>query len=183
MSKAVAGTDADERLSRRPRCQGFRDRSVEAPVVGDLEHVDATGEGHERSFLSLRLGVAEQKRALLAPLEQQHDAAVVRLLHVRVGSGPQHADVPRPDPPAHVTDQLHGCRIAERAQPGRIAGSRAPGNPDPARARDPREASCAADVVRVLVGEYDRVEGADACARQRLSQRRRIGPAVHEHRR
>ena len=182
MPEAVARPDADQRHCGLPECECRGHVAVDASVMRDLDHLDATAPRLEDSELGLLLRVPEQQRAMTVLLEQQNDARVVGAQTYVPPAGPQYAHLHATDRKLHPPSQPHNrvrVRLGSRGE-GRHSVILNVGNADPAGARHARQPVETSRVVVVRMGEHDTIELAHPRPCQCLPQHHRVGPRVHE---
>jgi hypothetical protein len=161
-------------------------------VVRHLQHVHATREPLERSLLGADFRVTQEQHPHAWPLDQKHDALIVRFETALPARRAQHRYAPPADGQSHARRKPLHRDAAHRAGgarlPGRIAAGGAAGlrlgrrHADPAHRRDGRKAGQPAGVVGVVVCEHETVDPPQARPGQRPLDRERVGTAVDEER-
>ncbi|MBW6468900.1 MAG: hypothetical protein K0B85_07050 [Coriobacteriia bacterium] len=192
MSEVVGLPDTDDRDDRAPDRERLGGESVGASMMGNLENVDLSQ--CARTFQSAPHGflcVTREQRREAAAHDLEHHAGVVgvesrvRLLwpeHSELASAnaqsvPGHECLGRVRLPRRCEQALHVA--AHRCERLVIVCDRHEHTLYP---RKPDEAGDSSGVVRVVVGQDERIESPNALARKRDAERIRVPTGVHEDR-
>lgn len=184
MSETVSRPYADDRVVRSPTAECGWYVAVLAPMMRDLHHRDRRRPCIRHAVLSSLLGIAQEQCPHASPLQQEHDARVVRVQARLASARPQYAHGRLPHHPAHPPAQTRHRTRPARASELKGVHRRIDdvGQPDPRGCRDAGKTIEAADVVIMGVREDDRIERTDTRSGQCLAEDHGIGTRIHEQR-